>query len=82
MNLAPVDAIQMVLFWITCAGMVAACRWELVGGAISPCAIFALFAVELSVTGELPKGLVFHLMLVPGVLFIISSLMKRRMPAV
>jgi hypothetical protein len=76
LDLTPVETIQMLFFWVACAGMVAAWRWELVGGAISLAAILAFFAVQFLVTGGFPKGLVIHLILLPGLLFIISSLMR------
>jgi hypothetical protein len=78
LKLRPVEAIQMTLFLTTCIGLVIAWRWPLMGGAISTGGMLLFFAVEFAVTGSFPKGLVFHLMLVSGLLFLLSGFISRR----
>jgi len=79
--LRPVEAIQMTLFLTTCIGLVIAWRWPLTGGAISTVGILLFFAIEFVVAGRFPKGPVFPLMLLPGILFLLSSFLKRRTSA-
>jgi hypothetical protein len=81
LKLRPVEASQMTLFLTTCIGLVIAWRWPLVGGAISTGGILLFFAVEFAVIGGFPKGLVFPLMLLPGLLFLLSGFLSRRMAA-
>jgi hypothetical protein len=81
LKLRPVEAIQMTLFLTTCIGLVIAWRWPFIGGAISTGGILLFFAVEFAVTGSFPKGLVFHLMLLAGLLFLLSGFISRRMAA-
>jgi hypothetical protein len=80
-QLRPVEALQMALFLATCMGMVVAWRWPLVGGALSTAGILLFFAVEFAVAGRFPRGPVFHLMLLPGILFLLSACVRRRMAA-
>jgi hypothetical protein len=81
LKLRLVEAIQMALFLTTCIGVVIAWRWPFIGGAISTGGILLFFAVEVAVTGSFPKGLVFHLMPLPGILFLLSGFIGRRMSA-
>jgi hypothetical protein len=76
-NLSPIEALQKTFFLACCAGMVIAWRWPLLGGAISTGGMVLFFAVEFAVTGGFPKGWVFHLMLLPGILFLMSGLLRR-----
>jgi hypothetical protein len=39
------------------------------------------FAVEFAVNGGLPRGFILHLMLLPGVLFLLSGFLSRRVVA-
>jgi hypothetical protein len=79
LKLRPVEAIQMTLFLSACIGLVIAWCWPFTGGAISTGGILLFFAVEVAVTGKFPNGLVFHLMLLPGILFLLSAFTKKRM---
>ena len=81
LKLRAVEAIQMTLFLTTCVGLVIAWRWPYLGGAIATGGILLFFAVEFAVTGSFPKGLVFHLLLVPGILFLLSEFSRRRIAA-
>jgi hypothetical protein len=81
LKLGPTEVVQMTFFLATCVGMVIAWRWPFVGGAISTGGILLFFAVEFAITGGFPKGLVFPLMLLPGLLFVLSGFISRRMSA-
>jgi len=81
LKLKAVEAIQMTFFLTTCVGMVVAWRWPFLGGAMATAGMLCFFAVEFAVTGGLPKGLVFHLMLLTGLLFLLSALVRRRLSA-
>jgi hypothetical protein len=78
--LTPVEATQMVLFWACCTGMLVAWRWQLIGGAISLAAMLVFFAVQFMSAGP-PRGPVIYLMLLPGTLFVLGSLIQRPGPA-
>jgi hypothetical protein len=79
-KLSATEAVQMTLFLATCAGLVTAWRWPLVGGLISLVGISLFFAVEMALTGQLPRGL-FPFMPIPAVLFLLSVFIKRPRPA-
>jgi hypothetical protein len=78
LKLTSLEAVQLFFLFAACLGMTAGWRWELLGGTIATAGILFFFAVEFAVTGGFPRGLVFHLMLLPGFLFLVSGLMKRR----
>jgi hypothetical protein len=80
-RLTKTEAIQMTFFFSTCIGMAIAWRWPLIGGAISTAGILLFFAVEFALTGWFPQGLFFYLMLLPGILFLSSAFLRRRMIA-
>jgi hypothetical protein len=77
-KLSALEAIQMVFFWTTCLGMVAALRWQVLGGAISAAGMLLFLTVELGAIGRLPRGAVFYLMLLPGILFMVSGFLRKR----
>jgi hypothetical protein len=81
LKLRQVEAVQMTLFLAACMGLVVAWRWPLVGGAISTGGMLLFFAVEAVVTGSFPKGIVFPLMLLAGILFLASGFIRRRTAA-
>jgi hypothetical protein len=81
LKLRAVEAVQMTLFLTSCIGLVIAWRWPFVGGAISAGGILLFLAVEFTVTGSFPKGLVFHLILLSGLLFLLSGFISRRRAA-
>jgi hypothetical protein len=56
-------------------------RWPFVGAAISTGGILHFFAVVFAMTGGFPKGLVFPLMLLSGLLFLLSGFIRRRTAA-
>jgi hypothetical protein len=71
----------MALFWTACIGMVIAWRWQVIGGVLSLGGMILFFAVEFAMRGGLPRALFLYLMLLPGLLFLLSALMRRRLLA-
>jgi hypothetical protein len=82
LKLKGVEVIQMIFFWTACIGMVIAWRWQVIGGALSLGGMILFFAVEFFVTGGFPRLPVLYLMLLPGILFLMDSLIRRRMSVV
>jgi hypothetical protein len=80
-KLKAIEAVQMTFFWTTCLGMVLGWRWPLQGGVISLIGIGCFIAVETAYTGRLPRGLFFYLMVLPGILFLLCALVRRRLAA-
>jgi len=81
LKLKGVEPIQMIFFWTACNGMVIAWRWQVIGGALSLGGMILFFAVEFAVRGGLPRGLLLHLMLLPGILFLVDGIIRKRMAA-
>jgi hypothetical protein len=81
LKLTKTEAVQMTFFFTACIGVVVAWRWALIGAAISTAGILLFIAVEFALTGWFPKGLFFYLMLLPGILFLSSAFLRRRMIA-
>jgi hypothetical protein len=81
LRLTATEALQHALFLATCVGLVVGWRWPLVGGALSTGGMLLFFAVEFALTGRPPRGPVFHLMLLAGLLFLLGGLMRRRRAA-
>jgi hypothetical protein len=79
LKLVGVEPIQTPFFWTACIGMVVAWRWSVIGGALSLGGMILLFAVAFAMSGELPGGLLVYLMLLPGILFMVDGLIRRRM---
>jgi hypothetical protein len=77
LTLKSIEAIQVTLFLTTCIGLIIALRWPFIGGAISTGGILLFFTVEVAVTGRIPGLGVFHLMLLSGVLFLLSGLIRQ-----
>jgi hypothetical protein len=78
LNLKAVEAVQMTFFFTTCAGLVVAWRWQVIGGALATAGMLCFFAVESVVTGGPPRGLVFYLMLLAGLLFLLCGFVRWR----
>jgi hypothetical protein len=79
LKLRGVEPIQMTFFWSACIGLVIAWRRQMIGGALSLGGMVLFFAVEIAVRRGLRGGLILYLMLLPGSLFLLSSVMSRRM---
>jgi hypothetical protein len=76
-RLTATEAVLMTCFLASCVGLVVAWRWEVLGGAISVGAMALFLAVEFGMRGALPRGPVFYLMLVPGVLFLFDGCLRK-----
>jgi hypothetical protein len=81
LKLKGVEPMQMLFFWTACIGMVVAWRWQVIGGALSLGGMMLFFAVEFAVRGGPPGGFLLYLMLVPGILFLMSAFIRRRVSA-
>jgi hypothetical protein len=79
LNLRGLEIVQMCLFTAACAGMAIAWPRQQLGAAISLVAMVLFLAVEWLATRRMPHGMMFYLMLVPGVLFLLSSSLHRRL---
>jgi hypothetical protein len=78
LNLKPTETIQMTFFLTTCVGMVLVWRWPVLGGVLAMAGILCFFVGEVILTGGFPKGLVFYLMLLTGLLLLLSGVLGRR----
>jgi hypothetical protein len=76
-KLKPVEATQMTFFLAACTGLVVAWRWPLIGGTMATGGMILFFADEFAATARFPTGLVFYLMLLPGILFLLSGILRR-----
>jgi hypothetical protein len=81
LRLKGLEPVQMALFWTACLGMVLAWRWQVVGGALSLGGMILFFAIEMALTGGLPRAPFLYLMLLPGVLFLLNALIGRHRAA-
>jgi hypothetical protein len=81
LKLKGVEPIQMIFFWTACIGMVVALRWQVIGGALSLAGMIPFFAVEFVVRGGVPRGVILYLMLVPGILFLLSAVIRHHLLA-
>jgi hypothetical protein len=77
LKLQGVEPIQMIFFWTACIGMLVAWRWEVIGGALSLVAMLLFFAVEFAVNGRAPGGLILYLIVLPGILFLLSGVIRK-----
>ncbi len=59
-------------------GILLAWRWERLGGMISLGSFFGFYAALWLFDGRLPRGPYFALVAAPGLLFLVSSLLDRR----
>jgi hypothetical protein len=80
LTLKGLPPILAVLFWAACVGMVVAWRWPVLGGALSLGGM-ALFFAAFAVMIGFPKAPFLYVMLVPGTLFLVDGLIRRRMAA-
>jgi hypothetical protein len=82
-TLSAVEAILMTFLFSTCIGMALAWRWPLIGGVISVTGILLYYAVDVVMRGgRFLNNVYFDLMLLAGVLFLLSAIIRRRMSAV
>lgn len=70
--LTTVEALEMLLFLGACASLIAAWRWEGLGGALAIALMGVFYIVELATAGRLPRGWAFLTVAAAGALFVIS----------
>jgi hypothetical protein len=80
-KLTRIEAIQLVCFLTAGSGLALAWRWAGIGGAIATTGMLLFFVVELVVRGRFSTGLVPELILLSGMLFILSGLVRNRRSA-
>jgi hypothetical protein len=71
--------LMSVAFFAAASGMLILWRWELIGGMIVVIGMTVFYVVNFVATGKWPSGWVLPLFLVPGLLAVISSGLRRRM---
>jgi hypothetical protein len=76
LKLSAPEVVQMIFFWTCCMGMLVGWRWELTGGCIATGAMVLFYITEYAITGRFPHGLAFRLLLLAGILFILSSIIR------
>jgi hypothetical protein len=72
------ESLQMLSVMITCAGLVAAWRWELFGGAMAVGGMLLFYALDFAANGHFPRGWVFGAIGLNGLLFILARLISTR----
>jgi hypothetical protein len=75
-RLSITEMILVVLFWISCAGLVVGWKWEGIGGAVSTLSLLAFFFVEYIQSGNFPRGWAFEIIALPGICFLLASLLR------
>jgi hypothetical protein len=76
------DAFGLIFLFTTCIGSALAWRWPLFGGAITTAAILLYYVARSVDSGKFWNNLYFNLMLLAGILFMASDLIRRRKPGV
>ncbi len=80
-TLTRLEAIQMLWFWTTFFGLVAGWRWPVLGGALATGGMLLFLTIESWATGRITRLPVFYLMLLTGILFLVSGLIRKPRPA-
>ena len=78
LQLSAREAVLMVFFFTIYIGMAVGWRCEGTGGIMVAVGMLSFYATELAATGRFPNGWFFPLMLLPGLLFLLSSFLRRR----
>ncbi len=69
--------LMLFLTW-SLVGLILAWRWPLRGGVLSLAGLLGFYLIEWAGSGNVPGGAFFPALAVPGVLFIASSVLRRR----
>jgi hypothetical protein len=67
---SPQEWVLLALFSASCLGLVAAWRWELIGGVLNIGGMGLFYLVHCFVSGGFPRGWAFAVIAMPGVLFL------------
>jgi len=76
-KLSVTETVLIIGFFTTCIGMIVAWRRELIGGAMATTGILLFCGTESVVAGRFPKGLIIPLMVLPGLLFLVSGVLRK-----
>ena len=76
------ELILSVPFFAVWAGLWLGCRWEGLGGILVVAGVAAFYLIHFAQTGfgRWPRGWAFPMLAVPGILFLLSWLGRRRVP--
>ena len=64
-----------------CAGLVVAWFTELIGGVVVVVSLAGFYAVHLAASGAWPRGPWFAVLALPGLLFVVCGILRRRGPS-
>lgn len=68
------ESLMMVAFLVTWLGLVLGWKWERLGGSLVVCGMAAFYLLDFGFSGSFPRGPMFLIISLPGVLFLLSSL--------
>lgn len=72
------ESLQMLSVLLTCAGLLAAWRWELFGGGLAVGGMLLFYVLDFAAQGHFPRGWVFGAIGLNGMLFILAWLISTR----
>jgi len=76
LNIPLRESLMMVAFGTTWFGLILGWKWERLGGSLIIGGMAALYIFDLSFSGSFPRGQVFLLIGLPGVLYLLASLTR------
>ena len=68
------ESVLMILFLLTCIGLVVGWRWEAIGGSLAILSMVLFYVANWIFSGHLPRGWAFAAMLMPAFLFLLCHL--------
>lgn len=74
----PHESLQMLSVLLTCAGLLAAWRWELFGGMLAVSGMLLFYALDFAAKGHFPRGWVFGAIGLNSLLFILAWLISTK----
>lgn len=74
LDFSPRDSLMMVSMVLSVLGLALAWKWERPGGILTLASMAAFYIINFAFDGNFPRGPVFLIIALPGVLFILSSL--------
>ncbi len=77
-KLTSVELVEFILFPVgVTIGMVLAWKWEKCGGLLTIFSIIGFYAFHRLASGSFPRGWIMFAVAIPGVLFLISSFVRK-----